>query len=122
MVCWCCKPMFLFWGRVMVSKFYGRDAELQLLERLSNKGSSSMVVVRGRRRIGKSRLIEEYAKSYTFYEITGLPPTKKTTAQSQRQEFARQMSLQYNLSEIELPLMEARTGIEPMSTDLQSAA
>lgn len=92
--------MFLFGGRVMVSKFYGRDSELQLLERLSNKGSSSMVVVRGRRRIGKSRLIEEYAKSHTFYEITGLPPTKKTTAQSQRDEFARQLSAQTGIPEV----------------------
>ena len=42
-------------------KFIGRKKELERLELLHKKNSASLVVIRGRRRIGKSRLIEEFA-------------------------------------------------------------
>lgn len=73
--------------------FVGRARELQSLEDLTQKKSSSLIVIRGRRRIGKSRLIEEFSKSRRFLRFVGLPPTKKTTAQSQREAFAKQLSL-----------------------------
>jgi hypothetical protein len=53
---------------------------------LLKKRSASLVVIQGRRRIGKSRLIEEFAKDHTFYQFSGMPPTKKTTIQSQLME------------------------------------
>lgn len=80
--------------------FSGRDQELLDLERFLKKKSASLIVVRGRRRIGKSRLIEEFAKSHRFYSFAGLAPTEHTTAQAQREEFARQLSEQTNLPEI----------------------
>ena len=43
--------------------FVGRNRELALLKRFINKRIASLLVIRGRRRIGKSRLIEEFAKS-----------------------------------------------------------
>ena len=43
-------------------KFIGRSIELAQLNDLLQKKTSSLVVVKGRRRIGKSRLIEEFAK------------------------------------------------------------
>ncbi len=46
----------------MSSKFIGREEELKLLGHLLSKKSASLVVIKGRRRIGKSRLIEEFAK------------------------------------------------------------
>ena len=75
-------------------KFIGREKELTLLKRLAQQRSASFLVVRGRRRIGKSRLIEEFAKPYKFYTFSGIAPTEKTTAQSQRNEFASQLSQQ----------------------------
>jgi AAA+ ATPase superfamily predicted ATPase len=42
--------------------FIGRKAELERLKALYRKKNSSLVVVKGRRRIGKSRLIGEFAK------------------------------------------------------------
>ena len=42
--------------------FYGREDDLLALDRLWNKPVSSLVTCRGRRRIGKSTLIEEFAK------------------------------------------------------------
>jgi len=74
--------------------FVGREAEIQELSDLQQKNFASLVVVQGRRRIGKSRLIEEFAKNQKFYSIAGIAPTKETTAQMQRDEFARQLSEQ----------------------------
>src|SRR3990167_1734207 len=80
--------------------FVGRKEELQILNKLFKKNSASLVVVLGRRRIGKSRLIEEFAKKYTFYQFSALPPTNKTTQQLQIDEFSRQLSIQTKLPEI----------------------
>ena len=76
---------------VKVTCFVGRKKELAELQLLLQKKVASFVVIRGRRRIGKSRLIEEYGKSARFYEFTALPPTNKTSAKKQRQEFLRQL-------------------------------
>ncbi|MBP9691702.1 MAG: AAA family ATPase [Alphaproteobacteria bacterium] len=80
--------------------FIGRQAELQSLSQLLKKEAASLVVVQGRRRIGKSRLIEEFAKKHTFYQFSGLPPSDQTTLQSQLNEFARQLSIQTGLPEV----------------------
>jgi len=72
--------------------FVGRQRELQRLRALDGRKAASLVVVKGRRRIGKSRLIEEFAKDSKFVSISGLPPTEGITAQHQRDEFARQMA------------------------------
>lgn len=74
--------------------FIGRQRELSLLNRFISKKTASLLVIRGRRRIGKSRLIEEFAKNSTFYSFSGIAPTPKTTAQSQRDEFASQLGQQ----------------------------
>ena len=79
-------------------QFVGRKKELEKLEGLLKKKSASLVVVRGRRRIGKSRLIEEFAKKKKFYKFAGIPPGPETTAQSQREVFAEQLGKQINLS------------------------
>jgi AAA+ ATPase superfamily predicted ATPase len=80
--------------------FVGRKQELQELNLLLNKKSASMVVLRGRRRIGKSQLAKQFAKGHRFLSFSGLAATKKTTAQSQREELSRQMAEQLNLPEI----------------------
>lgn len=82
----------------MQSLFTGRKKELEGLSILLAKKSSSLVVIRGRRRIGKSRLVDEFAKGMTYFNFTGLPPDENTTAQSQREEFARQLKLILGLS------------------------
>ena len=74
-----------------LSKFIGREAELARLKGLLDNRSASLIVVRGRRRIGKSRLLSEFGKGMRSLFFSGIPPSKKTTAQSQRDEFAYQI-------------------------------
>ena len=78
-----------------MTKFIGRKDELSLLKNLSLKRTSSLIVMKGRRRIGKSRLLEEFGlqfkKSFTF---SGLPPSPLTTDLSQKEEFAIQLKRQ----------------------------
>lgn len=81
-----------------MTRFVGRENELKTLRELLKKRSASLVVIRGRRRIGKSRLVEELATRYPFehfYRFSGLPPTSESTAQSQREIFAGQLMSQF---------------------------
>lgn len=78
------------------SIFIGRKVELERLEALYQKKSPSLVVIKGRRRIGKSRLISEFASMNSmkkFWSFAGLAPQEGVTAQEQRDHFARQLSL-----------------------------
>lgn len=81
----------------MRDPFFGRSRELQILNRLLTKRTASLVVIKGRRRIGKSRLAEEFGKSLKTYTFVGLPPQKNVTSKHQREEFARQMQEQLNI-------------------------
>lgn len=71
--------------------FIGRKEELKELSLLVQKKTASLVVIHGKKRIGKSRLVEEFAKGMRLLSFSGLAPTPQTTAQSQRDEFARQL-------------------------------
>ena len=80
----------------MKSKFIGRKSEMAALLELWEKRTSSLVVCRGRRRIGKSTLIEEFASrsGCRFIEISGLPPDGKMTNQRQLDSFCERLSTQ----------------------------
>ena len=80
----------------MKSSFIGRDSEMSALSELWEKRTPSLVVCRGRRRIGKSTLIEEFAarSGCRFIEISGLPPDEKMTNQRQLDSFCERLSLQ----------------------------
>jgi len=73
------------------AKFIGREQELNRLKGLLSKQNASLIVVRGRRRIGKSRLLAEFGKEMKSYFFSGNPPIRKTSAQSQRELFAQQL-------------------------------
>lgn len=83
----------------MARPFIGRKRELAELSDLFLKKTASLVVIQGRRRIGKSRLVEEFARGHTFYHFTGAPPVAATTIQSQLDDFSRQLSVQTGLPE-----------------------
>ena len=80
--------------------FVGRQEELDELTALLDKKTASIIVVKGRRRVGKTRLIEEFTKNLPTYKFTGFPPETDTTAQQQRDEFANQLSKNTGLPKI----------------------
>jgi uncharacterized protein len=88
-----------------MAKFIGRQQQLKALTALYDKESPSLVVISGRRRIGKSRLIEEFGqngrtnKNARFYEFIGLPPspTAPSSAQLQREAFAKQLQKYFGI-------------------------
>ncbi len=75
-------------------KFIGRKDYLEKLDALWRKDCSSLVVVSGRRRIGKSTLVEEFARRSRcdFIEIVGLPPDKSLTNQKQIENFCERLA------------------------------
>lgn len=77
-------------------KFIGRERELKKLFQLSQRKSASFIVIRGRRRIGKSRLIEELSQKFDYYyNFAGLAPYKGITKKEQLDEFSRQIARQF---------------------------
>lgn len=78
----------------MKYSFFGREEQIADLERLWSKRTSSFVTCRGRRRIGKSTLIERFAEvsGARFIMIEGLRPTKALSNSSELAHFAAQLS------------------------------
>ncbi|HEX2582726.1 MAG TPA: ATP-binding protein [Chlamydiales bacterium] len=77
--------------------FVGREKELERLEDLAKSRRACLVVLKGRRRIGKSRLAEEFGKNKIFLPFSGLAPVKGVSAQDQRDAFARGLAALFRL-------------------------
>jgi AAA+ ATPase superfamily predicted ATPase len=80
--------------------FLGREQELSRLSRLKRLKKASLVVIKGRRRVGKSTLVQEFAKNKRFISLSGLPPAPGITQQKQRDEFADQLCVQLTLPRV----------------------
>ncbi len=79
-------------------KFIGREKELSRLQKFLQKKTASLLVIKGRRRIGKSSLIDEFGKNFKrYWHFSGLPPESGVSAQDQRNEFCRQFAHQLKL-------------------------
>ena len=83
-------------------KFIGRKKELESLELLLKKKSASLVVIRGRRRVGKSRLIKEFVSDKNNWIFSGLPPVPGITKQRQLDAFSVQISQNLNMPKIQV--------------------
>lgn len=83
--------------------FIGRKRELDQLRSLVKKNTASLVVVRGRRRIGKSTLIEEFARTFDqFFEFQGLAERPELRDHDQRKNFSEQISKVLNIPPLTL--------------------
>lgn len=83
--------------------FVGRKYELEQLCALSNKATASLAVLKGRRRIGKSSLVQEFAKDFdTYLEFQGLAPREKQSNKDQLDNFAQQLGSQLNVPQLGL--------------------
>lgn len=76
--------------------FYGREGLLRDLLALFNKRTSSLVTCRGRRRIGKSTLVETFANraDARFLAMEGLRPTDKLDNRAELAHFTSLLSAQ----------------------------
>ena len=84
--------------------FIGRTEELSKLASLLKRDRAALVVCRGRRRIGRSSLIQQFGERCPrFYEFQGLPPRECLTNADQLANFSR------SLAEFAGPLMLTRT-------------
>lgn len=74
--------------------FIGRENEVADLNSLWKKRTSSLAVVSGRRRIGKSTLVERFAaeSKCRFVEIAGLAPDREMTNQKQLDHFCDRLA------------------------------
>lgn len=77
--------------------FFGRESELEQLESFLIRPTAAIAVCCGRRRIGKSTLIEHAAKGYPFYEFYGLSPRDGISNQNQLDHFARLLSKYFSV-------------------------
>jgi uncharacterized protein len=81
--------------------FIGREKELEQLNEILDQKTASLVVCKGRRRIGKSRLVEEFGqKVKQFYDFQGLAPHAGARSSDQLKNFAEQLGRHFNLPEI----------------------
>jgi len=82
--------------------FIGREDDLTELMSLWRKRTSSLAVVSGRRRIGKSTLVERFADASKcrFVEIAGLAPDREMTNQKQLDHFCERLALQTGVPEV----------------------
>lgn len=83
-----------------MSLFLGRKQELSRLSRLKRLKKAALVVIKGRRRVGKSTLVQEFAKDKRFISLSGLPPAPGLTQQKQRDEFGDQLCVQLGLPRV----------------------
>ncbi len=86
----------------MTYPFIGRKKELADLNSFLNKKTASLIVVKGRRRIGKSRLLDEFSKNKRAFKFVGLPPQNSVNKQDQLDEFSRQLSMVLDFPEVKV--------------------
>lgn len=85
-------------GLLVVGSFWGRESELSELERIDRQKKAALIVCLGRRRIGKSRLIQEFGKKVPHYiELQGLAPRPGQTNQNQLDWFSQEVARQTKL-------------------------
>jgi len=66
--------------------FVGRTYWLQRLERIDKKTEASVIVIYGRRRVGKTELIEQFFHGRNILKFEGIQPNRKVRANSKKEQ------------------------------------
>lgn len=74
-------------------RFIGRESEIQYLKNLYQDKGSKLIVIYGRRRVGKSTLVEEFIRGKNYLKFEGL---EKARTKAQISQFAADLSAQLN--------------------------
>lgn len=80
-----------------MGRFVGRERELRLLKGISESARGCLVVIKGRRRVGKSRLAQKFAEGKKIMSFAGIAPLEAITAQDQRDVFATQLAQNFGM-------------------------
>jgi uncharacterized protein len=83
-----------------MTTFIGRSNEMADLDTTAQLPGAKFIVIKGRRRVGKSRLAKEFGKRHAkmpTYYITGLPPTETGSAQAEMDNFASQLARAFKI-------------------------
>ena len=81
--------------------FAGRKKEIKQLLGTFSRTKGTLNVIRGRRRIGKTRLIKElpnFGRNISLRYLTSSPPSPKISDSAEREQYAEQVKAQFNLS------------------------
>ena len=70
-------------------KFFGRNQELTLLDKLNQRKGAQLLILYGRRRIGKTELLEQTFRNCTLLKFEGI---EKATPDEQMQFVMRQLA------------------------------
>ncbi len=83
--------------------FVGREEELAQMRSARRKDRASLILLRGRRRIGKSTLAEVFGREAgTFLEFQGLPPRPGLASREQLAAFSEQLAKRTGLPALPL--------------------
>ena len=94
---------FHHWHQIDMNTFIGRQQEQAEFRELLARKNSSLVTCHGRRRIGKSRFIQQCAKQASaFFEFSGLPPRPGLTRKEQLTAFSQQLAQQSKAPQLPL--------------------
>jgi AAA+ ATPase superfamily predicted ATPase len=80
--------------------FIGREKELKKLQEFRQRSIAGIIVVSGRRRIGKSTLIEHFSEGTRFLEFYGLSPREGITLQTQLDHFGHLLGQAFDLPDM----------------------
>lgn len=72
-------------------KFYNREKEFGSLEKAYRRTGADLIVISGRRRIGKSRLIDEFTKEKTAINVLIVPKEEKQVAKDLEEEIRHKL-------------------------------
>ena len=81
--------------------FAGRKKEIKQILDSFNRRKGTLNVIRGRRRIGKTRLIKElpnFGRNITLRYLTSSPPEARVTDVQERSQYAEQVKSQFELT------------------------
>ncbi|MDJ0763318.1 MAG: ATPase [Myxococcota bacterium] len=77
--------------------FVGREFEQHLLRDFQKRKTAGLIVCRGRRRIGKSTLIQQFGRGKRFVELWGLAPRPNISNADQLKHFGELMGTAFGL-------------------------
>jgi uncharacterized protein len=72
--------------------FIGREAYWKRLEEIDSRAAAAIIVIYGRRRVGKTELIEQFFRTRPLLKFEGLQPDKNVIRKSDAAEKRRQMT------------------------------